>query len=75
MTAHMTANILQDGRQLFHRYALPNSEGFRFLAYDMDHNKYRCEVVKVDGCHRVEGCEFSKIIGWTNEGERDVTNN
>ncbi len=64
----MTPNILQDGRKLFHKSQIPNSEGFRFLAFDMQHNKYRCEVLKRDdGTHYVDGAEFGKIVGWTNE--------
>jgi len=63
----MIANIMQNGRKLYSKSFLPNSAGFRFLAFTRDHNKYRCEIVRgADGLHRVEGCAFSEIVGWTN---------
>jgi len=64
----MIANISKYGKQLFPKSQIPNSDGFRLLAYYADGSKHRCEVVKgADGRHTVDGAEFSKVVGWTNE--------
>lgn len=69
----MIKNIMVRGKLLFPRSSLPNSDGFRFLGYNTDGQKFRCEVVKdANGLHRVEGMKFSEMIGWTdNLGDDD----
>ena len=55
-------------KKLYHKSTLPNSEGYRFLAYDKDYQKHHCEIVKkADGMHHVEGLAWSEIIGWSDE--------
>jgi len=47
---------------------LPNSEGFRFLGFNAEGQKFRCEVVRdADGIHTVDGMNYSEMVGWTNE--------
>ena len=59
-------------KKLYHKSMLPNSEGFRFLAYDKDYQKYRCEIVKdADGSHHVEGLAWSDISGIAYAGKRN----
>jgi hypothetical protein len=64
----MIANISKAGKQLFPKSQIPNSSGFRLICITEDGVRHRCEVVKgVDGLHRLDGVDFSKVIGWTNE--------
>ena len=63
----MIANVYNSGLKLFSRSQLPNSHGFRAIAVTKDGVRHRIEVIKGDdGRHRVDGCVFSEIIGWTN---------
>lgn len=66
----MIKNIMVRGKRLFPRSSLPNSSGFRFLAYDIKGDKFLCEVVKTeDGFHTVDGMKFSDMIGWSSGEE------
>ena len=65
MTA-MIKNIMVRGKRLFPRSSLPNSEGYKFLGYTTDGQKFRCEVVRDDfGEYWIEGMDIYDMIGWS----------
>jgi len=63
----MIANVYKSGLKLFSCSQLPRSAGFRAIAVTKDGARHRIEIIKgEDGIHRIDGCVFSEIIGWTN---------
>lgn len=55
-------------KKLFSKSTIPNSDGFHFLGFNGDGEKFYCEVVLgSDGVHRVVGMKLVDMVGWTNE--------
>jgi hypothetical protein len=43
---------------------IPNQDGFRFVGWT-GREAIPCRVVRgEDGLHRVDGCEYGRLIGW-----------
>lgn len=62
----MIKNIMVRGKRLFPRSSLPNSEGYKFLGFTTDGQKFRCEVVRDSaGYYSIDGMAILDMIGWT----------